>query len=93
MTVTRRINAAIAGQYGVEADPVVSLIEEAEQRVFHRVASERITAAVVIVADGSPDKLLDVLQLMETDWRDLLVAARLAEADWPEKLDRIFGPG
>ncbi|GAA3077709.1 hypothetical protein GCM10010448_69760 [Streptomyces glomeratus] len=91
MAVTRRIAAAIEGQYGTEADSVVSLLEEAELRVFHRAASERIAAAVVILANGSVDKLLDAIRLMEIDWRDLLVGAELDDSDWPSRLDDLFG--
>lgn len=92
MAVTSRIAATISDQYGVEADSVASLLEEAELRAFHEIAEERITAAVVILANGSVDKLLDAIELMETDWRDLLIAAELAHVNWPSTLDDIFGP-
>ena len=91
MAVTSRIAAVIVDQYGVESSSVVSLLEEAELRVFHRVADERIAAAVVVLANGSVDKLLDAIRLMETDWRDLLVDAELAGVDWPSRMDDIFG--
>jgi hypothetical protein len=89
--ITSRIAARLEGQYGAEASSVSSLLEEAEVRVFHEAAEEKITAAVVILADGSVDKLLGAIELMETDWRDLLIAAELANADWPSRLDDIFG--
>jgi hypothetical protein len=89
--ITSRIAARLEGQYGAEASSVFSLLEEAEGRVFHEAAAEKITAAVVILADGSVDKLLGAIELMEADWRDLLIAADLARADWPSRLDDIFG--
>ncbi|MEU9956142.1 hypothetical protein [Streptomyces sp. NPDC050982] len=92
MAVTDRIAVAISDQYGNEADSVVSLLKEAELRAFRELAEERITAAVVILANGSVDKLLNAIQLMETDWRDLLIAAELADVNWPSTLDDIFGP-
>ncbi|MEV7797220.1 hypothetical protein AB0O68_35585 [Streptomyces sp. NPDC087512] len=88
--ITSRIGARLKEQYRDEASSVSSLLEEAEARVFHEAAEEKITAAVVILADGSVDKLLDAIELMETDWRDLLIAAELARVDWPSRLDAIF---
>ncbi|MFI1563925.1 hypothetical protein ACH4ZX_12850 [Streptomyces sp. NPDC020490] len=91
MVITSRIAARLEAQYGAEASSVASLLEEAEVRVLRESAEERITAAVVILADGSVDKLLSAIELMETDWRDLLVAAELAHADWRSRLDDVFG--
>ncbi|MEU5166635.1 hypothetical protein [Streptomyces mutomycini] len=91
MVITSRIAAKLEGQYGVEASSVSSLLEEAEGRVFREAVEEKITAAVVILADGSVDKLIGAIELMEADWRDLLIAAELAYADWPSRLDDIFG--
>ncbi|MES9525924.1 hypothetical protein [Streptomyces capoamus] len=89
--ITSRIFARLEKQYGAEASSVSSLLEEAEYRVFHEAAEEKITAAVVILADGSVDTLLGAIELMETDWRDLLNAADLAHVDWPSRLGDIFG--
>ncbi|MFC9055140.1 hypothetical protein [Streptomyces anthocyanicus] len=89
--ITSRIAAKLEGQYGAEASTAATLLEEAEGRMFHEAAEEKITAAVVILADGNVDKFLGAIELMETDWRDLLIAAELAHADWPSKLDDIFG--
>ncbi|MFD5652972.1 hypothetical protein [Streptomyces sp. NPDC127039] len=89
--ITSRIAAKLETQYGAEVSSVYSLLNEAEGRIFHEAAEEKITAAVVILADGSVDKLLDAIELMETDWRDLLIAAELAHAGWPSRLDDIFG--
>jgi hypothetical protein len=49
--------------------------------------TERVLAAVVLLAAGSIKELRSLLALARTDWRDLLVAAQLAEADWPARLD------
>lgn len=38
MAVTSRIAAVIARQYGSDADAVISLVEEAELKVFHKPA-------------------------------------------------------
>jgi hypothetical protein len=54
-------------------------------------SGERVRAAIVLLADGNISRLKDALRLAATDWRDLLVAAGLAHADWPDLLDRWLG--
>jgi len=53
--------------------------------------SERVQAAIVLLVDGDIAKLQNALTLARTDWRDLLLAAGLAEANWPARLDAEFG--
>ncbi|RAY11211.1 hypothetical protein DPM19_31110 [Actinomadura craniellae] len=55
-------------------------------------ASERVQAAVVLLAGGDFRRLRAALDLAVTDWRDVLVAAELAEGDWPARLDERLGP-
>jgi hypothetical protein len=54
--------------------------------------SERIRAATVLPAHGDHGRLRDAIVLAKTDWRDLLVAAGLAHADWPDRLTAELGP-
>lgn len=54
--------------------------------------SERVQAAIVLLANGDIARLKQAIDLAATDWRDLLVAAGLANADWPDQLDRVLGP-
>jgi hypothetical protein len=54
--------------------------------------SERIRAAIVLLADGDLSHFREAVELAKTDWRDLLVAAGLAHADWPLRLDEALGP-
>ncbi len=49
--------------------------------------SERVQAAIVLQANGDIARLRQMLDLASTDWRDLLIAAGLAEGDWPLRLD------
>lgn len=49
---------------------------------------ERLVGAVVLLADGDPDRLSTGLEIAARDWRDLLVAAGLENADWSHALDR-----
>lgn len=56
-------------------------------------ASERIQAAIILLADGNLRRLHEALDLAAADWRDLLVAAGLADEDWPGRLDRELSAG
>jgi hypothetical protein len=52
--------------------------------------SERIRAAIVLLADGDLSRFRNAVELAKTDWRDLLVAAGLAHEDWPARLDEAL---
>lgn len=54
--------------------------------------TERIRAAIVLLANGDLARFRSAVELAKTDWRDLLVAAELAHADWPTRLDEALGP-
>lgn len=54
--------------------------------------SERVQAAIVLLAAGDVGRFKQAIDLARADWRDILVAAGLAEEDWPKKLDRELGP-
>lgn len=47
---------------------------------------ERLVAAVVLLAGDDAAGIERAIDLAESDWRDLLVAAGLAEADWEDEL-------
>ena len=49
--------------------------------------AERLLAAAVLIADGDVGRFRSAIRLARTDWRDLLVAAGLANEDWPRVLD------
>ncbi len=54
--------------------------------------AERLQSSVVLAAGGDYALFLDLLRLIQSDWRDALVAADLAHDDWPDKLDIALGP-
>jgi len=54
-------------------------------------ASERVQAAIVLLAAGDIGRLRRAVDLAAADWRDVLVAAGLADEDWPVQLDRELG--
>jgi hypothetical protein len=49
---------------------------------------ERIQLAAILRSGGRLSALREAVTLAEVDWRDLLVAAGLEHADWPEVLRR-----
>jgi hypothetical protein len=52
---------------------------------------ERVQAAIVLAAAGDEGRLEQAAARAETDWRDILVAADLADENWRERLDDEFG--
>ncbi|MFI6585188.1 hypothetical protein [Embleya sp. NPDC050493] len=54
--------------------------------------SERVRAAIVLLAEGDIGRFRRAVELAEVDWRDLLLDAELADADWPDRLDTELGP-
>jgi hypothetical protein len=64
---------------------------EVARRVGDAADSERIQAAIVIVASGQLGRLTDAIALAQTDWRDVLVGAGLADDDWRQRLDSLLG--
>ena len=47
---------------------------------------ERVCLAVLLLARGEMERFYRELQQAKTDWRDTLVAAGLANGDWPLRL-------
>ena len=53
---------------------------------------ERLQAACVLPARGDIGVFARRVLLLNGDWRDALVAAELAQPDWPRRLDAELGP-
>jgi hypothetical protein len=53
--------------------------------------TERVQAAIVLLARGDLARFRQALVLSTLDWRDVLVSAGLADEDWPTRLDRELG--
>jgi hypothetical protein len=93
--VTDRIERAVREQFAAGEVPAVLELLGALRLPFlenNPEETERVQAAVVLLARGSHDRLLDAAALAEEDWRDVLVAAGLADEDWPGRLQEEFGP-
>jgi hypothetical protein len=48
----------------------------------------RVHLAVLKLADGDIERFREAFALARLDWRDVLVAAGLANADWPSVLQK-----
>ena len=90
--LTRRIARHVPQHLGGDAELVLSALEDWRISYEDEPPSERLTAAVVLGADGRLDGIDAMLRLAEQDWRDLLVSAGLEHEDWPQVLDRRLGP-
>ena len=53
---------------------------------------ERILAAIAVLGEGDPRRFEEAIGLAQVDWRDVLVAAELADGRFPARLDRLLGP-
>jgi hypothetical protein len=74
---------------------VIRLLEDLSGRAVYDesiLASERVQAAVVLVASGSLARLRQMLDQAATDWRDALITAGLADQGWRQRLDIELGP-
>ena len=70
-----------------EADLVISELEPTRiPLVDDGTAPERIHLAILYLADGDLREFDQTLNRGRMDFRDILVAAGLAEADWPAVL-------
>jgi hypothetical protein len=54
---------------------------------------ERVLTAVLVLAHGDDLRLWRAVRDAERDWRDVLMAANLANGDWPAQVDKLLGPG
>lgn len=54
--------------------------------------TERVQAAIVLLAAGDLSRLRKALAQAESDWRDVLISAGLAGDDWRALLDEELGP-
>lgn len=93
MKLTPRILARLELDFAVsKRDQAVYVIESVDIGDAENDGSERIQAAMLMVAGGNPDRLLEAATLAETDWRDLLMSADLGTEDWPARVEAYLAP-
>ena len=69
------------------AEEVIRRIAALPTSVTGKQNPERVQAALVLAAHGQWRRFDAMLRLLDQDWRDVLVAGDLADADWPARLD------
>jgi hypothetical protein len=96
MLVSKRVAARVARDYPVEVQQdVIELLDSICRSSWRIFASDdgrdRVQAAVLKLAGGNIDTLLNAAGEVERDWRDVLVAAGLENEDWPARVAAILG--
>lgn len=86
---TPRIGERLSSDFGGAAPQLLSTLERLA--VTHLVDPERVHAAILIVSRGNRTMFEDAVEHAETDWRDLIDRAGLADAGWAWVVDQEFG--
>jgi hypothetical protein len=90
--VSGRLERKVRSDFpGASADAVLARIGSLRLALAEKQDSERIQAAVVILAAGDAAKLEHAAHRAERDWRNVLVWSGLGNADWPARLDELLG--
>jgi hypothetical protein len=73
-----------------DADAVVARLASLDLPLAAGDTAERVQAALVLLAGGSWKRFEAAVAQAETDWRDTLVAAGLADGDWPARVEAFL---
>jgi hypothetical protein len=92
IALTDRLRGRVLLEFGADrGDAAAELLERVDLGDWRSTTSadgrERVLAAILILAQGDPERLIRFARDAERDWRDVLVFAELAQPDWPERLD------
>jgi hypothetical protein len=90
MVVSGLVRGEVAKRFGDASPSVIAALAgtplpflDAPNRARER---DRVHLAIIKLAAGDAGRVTQLLQLASRDWRDTLVAAGLANSDWPELL-------
>ncbi|MEV0811278.1 hypothetical protein [Micromonospora sp. NPDC050200] len=92
--LTRRLEHRVRSDFWPsEAETILELLAALQLPFLERSAeeTERVQAAVVLLAGGDSRRFLIAAAEAEQDWRDVLVEAGLAEEDWLDRLSAALG--
>src|SRR5947209_19613255 len=91
--VSDRVRAAVVSGFDPgSVEPVLGRLQELDLPLIESAEGrERVQAALLVIAAGNSSSFERAAALAEVDWRDVLVAAGLANEDWPERLDQQLG--
>ena len=84
--ITSRVEERIRADLRKDADPIVQLLHGVESGNQDR---ERVSAAVVLGAEGDLGTLRQLIDLSRIDWRDVLVNGGLANTDRSGSIRRM----
>ncbi len=93
MPVTQRLARKIEQVFPADSAAVISILNDLKVESFDGDVGERILAGVILVSRGDTDRLVMALEILDGDWRDLLMDAGLASEGWESKLDAFLSPG
>ncbi|TFG69078.1 MAG: hypothetical protein E4H24_01765 [Thermomicrobiales bacterium] len=94
MNISPRVADRVARDFlGKRTSQVLELLSSLDLGGTSIEGDERICGAILIIADGDLDRLINAAAEAEIDWRDVLVLAGLENEDWPQRLDDVLGPG
>jgi hypothetical protein len=92
VTVSARLEAKVRSDFApASVEKVLDRLAALSLPLAENQSLERIQAAIVLLTAGDSERLEQVALLAEVDWRDVLVAAGLANGDWPARLDEKLG--
>jgi hypothetical protein len=95
--ISERVQARVKVDFPDHTDQVVESLSRLAGGTFPGEApesanTERIQLAALLLAQGHLRRLDGAVALGLTDWRDLLVAADLANEDWRDRVDVELAP-
>lgn len=95
--VSERVQARVKVDFPDHIDQVTESLSRLAGGTFpgeapDSAATERVQVAALLLAQGHLRRLDGAVALGLTDWRDLLVAAGLANEDWQDRVDVELAP-
>ncbi|WP_084078697.1 hypothetical protein [Demequina sp. NBRC 110057] len=88
--VSDRVRERAVEDFGVDSAAILSALERIS--LPGSVDPERVHAAILMVSRAHRGLFADAVEHAESDWRDLLDRAGLADAGWAEEITERFGP-
>jgi hypothetical protein len=95
--ITQRLEARVRRDFGpADADVVLALLAEIGPDLVglqeDLEQTERVLAAIVLVADGNSQRFLSAAESARRDWRNVLMGAELGNEGWRNRLAEVLGP-
>lgn len=89
--LTPRLLSRLESDFGPEAQPLATELEQLPGAINSGQDPERIQAAVLLAAGGSLPEFAAMMDLARSDWRDLLVNAGLQNGNYAKVMRRRLG--